>query len=279
MSVYTFKEQNEEISMCTFNHFGSSMHSHDFLELVYIEEGTATHVLGDEETVVKRGNYLIIDYGTSHKYRAIGDNTVKVINCLFLPSFLDRSLKSCRKFSEVIGNYLIKIDSGMLTQNPSQTVFEDGDGKIYALIKNMLEEFDGKSKGYIEVMRANLIEIIVRTLRQIMDTDKDYNDDKVTACMKEYVHNHFSENLSLTDISKQLNYSLSYLSIKFKRDTGMNFNDYVQRYRVEQSCTMLKNSDKKIYDIARAVGYNDLKYFNNIFKRIMGMTPYRFRKI
>ena len=167
----------------------------------------------------------------------------------------------------------------MLTQNPSQTVFEDGDGKIYALIKNMLEEFDGKSKGYIEVMRANLIEIIVRTLRQIMDTDKDYNDDKVTACMKEYVHNHFSENLSLTDISKQLNYSLSYLSIKFKRDTGVNFNDYVQRYRVEQSCTMLKNSDKKIYDIARAVGYNDLKYFNNIFKRIMGMTPYRFRKI
>ena len=200
MPVYTFKEQNEEISMCTFNHFGSSMHSHDFLELVYIEEGTATHLLGDEETVVKRGNYLIIDYGTSHKYRAIGDNTVKVINCLFLPSFLDRSLKSCRKFSEVIGNYLIKIDSGMLTQNPSQTVFEDGDGKIYALIKNMLEEFDGKSKGYIEVMRANLIEIIVRTLRQIMDTDKDYNDDKVTACMKEYVHNHFSENLSLTDV-------------------------------------------------------------------------------
>ena len=59
----------------------------------------------------------------------------------------------------------------------------------------------------------------------------------------------------------------------------MNFNDYVQRYRVEQSCTMLKNSDKKIFDIAKAVGYNDLKYFNNVFKKIMGMTPYRFRKL
>ena len=128
-------------------------------------------------------------------------------------------------------------------------------------------------------MRANLIEIIVRTLRKIMDTDREYTGDKVTLCMKEYVHNNFSENLSLTDISKQLNYSLSYLSIKFKKDTGMNFNDYVQRYRVERSCTMLKNSNKKIYDIAKAVGYTDQKYFNTVFKRIMGMTPYRFRKL
>lgn len=279
MSVYTLKEQNEEVSMCTFNHFGSSIHSHNFLELVYIEEGNATHVLNGVETTVKKGNYLIIDYGASHKYRSISDGTVKVINCLFLPSFLDKSLKNCRNFSEVIGNYLIKIDSGMLTQNPSQTVFEDVDGKIYEIIKNMLGEFDVKSKGYIEVMRANLIEIIVRTLRQIMDTDSEYTEDKITLCMKEYVHNNFSENLSLTDISKQLNYSLSYLSIKFKKDTGMNFNDYVQRYRVEQSCTMLKNSNKKIYDIAKAVGYNDLKHFNNIFKRIMGMTPYRFRRL
>lgn len=279
MSVYTLKEQNEEISMCTFNHFGSSTHSHDFLELVYIEEGRATHVLNGQESAVKKGNYLIIDYGASHKYRSIGDGTVKVINCLFLPTFLDKSLKNCRKFSEVMGNYLIKIDSGMLTQNPSQTVFCDEDGKIYDIIKNMLEEFNVKNKGYIEVMRANLIEIIVRTLRKIMDTDREYTGDKVTLCMKEYVHNNFSENLSLTDISKQLNYSLSYLSIKFKKDTGMNFNDYVQRYRVERSCTMLKNSNKKIYDIAKAVGYTDQKYFNTVFKRIMGMTPYRFRKL
>ena len=279
LSVYTLKEQNEEISMCTFNHFGSSTHSHNFLELVYIEEGKATHILDSQETTVKKGNYLIIDYDTSHKYKSIGDGTVKVINCLFLPSFLDKSLKNCRKFSEVVGNYLIKIDYGMLAKNPSQTVFEDTDGKIYEIIKNMLAEYNLKSRGYAEIMRANLIEILVRTLRQLVDTENNFKDDKITVCMKEYVQNHFNENISLTDISKRLNYSLSYLSIKFKKDTGLNFNCYVQRYRVEQSCTMLKNSNKKIYDIAKAVGYNDLKYFNNVFKKIMGMTPYRFRKL
>ncbi len=278
LSVYTMKEQNEEISMCTFKHHGTSIHSHNFLELVYIEQGSATHILDGEESTVKKGNYLIIDYGANHRYTA-DNGTVTVINCLFLPSFLDKALKNCRKFSEVMGNYLIRIEPGMLNQNPSQTVFEDADGKIYEIIKNMFDEYNVKSKGYTEIMRANLIEIIVRTLRNIMDMDSEFTEDKITSCMKEYVRNHFSESISLTDISRELNYSLSYLSIKFKKDTGVNFNDYVQRFRVEQSCTLLKNSNKKIYDIAKAVGYNDIKYFNYIFKRIMGMTPYKFRKL
>lgn len=279
MSVYTLKEQNEEISMCTFNHFGSSTHSHNFLELVYIEDGKAVHELDGEEAIVEKGNYLIIDYGANHKYKSVDGGTVKIINCVFLPSFLDKSLKNCRSFCELMGNYLIKIDSRMLTENPARTVFEDSDGKIYKLIKNMLDEYNVKNKGYSEIMRANLVEIIVRTLRNIMDTEREYTEDKLTSLMKEYVYNNFSETISLTEIAHQLNYSLSYLSIKFKKETGMNFNDYVQRYRIEQSCTMLKNSNKKISDVAKAVGYRDLKYFNEIFKRIVGMTPYRFRKL
>lgn len=278
MSVYTLKEQNEEISMCTFNHFGSSAHSHRFLELVYIEAGKAVHNLNGVEVVVAKGNYLIVDYGESHKYQSVGDGNVKVINCIFMPSFIDVSLKHCKSFMEIMGNYLIKTTPHMLTQNPTRTVFYDGDGKIYSIIKSMLTEYGEKDVGYKEIIRAQLVEIIVRTLRKITDANKLYSDNDVTLVMKEYVKNHFDECISLTEISKQLNYSLSYLSIKFKKDTGVKFNDYVQHYRVEQSLRMLKNTDKKIYDIAKAVGYNDLKHFNYIFKKIMGMTPYRFRK-
>lgn len=279
MSVFSLKELNEEISLCTFNHFGTDMHSHNFLELAYIEEGTALHTLNGENTVLRKGNYFIIDFDTQHKYKSIGNDTVKIINCLFLPSFLDKSLNKCRKFSEVTGNYLIRINYSMLTQSPSHTVFEDTDGKIYNIIKNMLSEYNNKSNGYIEILRANLIEIIVLTLRKIMDNTEYSPDDYVTRSIKEYVSKNFNENVSLTEISKKLNYSIPYLSIKFKRDTGMNFNEYVQKYRVEQSCIMLKNSNKKIYDISKAVGYNDLKYFNSVFKKMMGMTPYKFRKL
>jgi len=213
-------------------------------------------------------------------YKSSKKNSVKIINCLFLPSFLDKSLKNCKNFSELIGNYLIRIDYSMLSQNPSQTVFTDNDGKILNLIKNMLDEYNNKENGYIEVMRANLIEIIVRTLRKIMITESSvYSVDYITEYMKEYIRNNFSENISLTKVAEKLNYSLPYLSIKFKKDCGMTFNEFLRRTRIEQSCIMLKNSNKKIYDIANAVGYKDIKYFNKVFKSFTGMTPYRFRKI
>ena len=274
------KQSDEEISLCTFNHYGTGMHSHNFLELAYIEEGEVLHTLGDEQTVIKKGDYFIIDYDALHKYTSLKNGTVKIINCLFLPSFLDKSLKNCRRFSEVTGNYLIRIQYSMLTQNPSNTVFKDEDGRILSIIKNMLCEYNKKDNGYIEILRANLIEILVLTLRRIMAADAGYSGDSpITSSIKEYVRKNFSENVSLTDISKILNYSVPYLSIKFKKDTGMNFNEYVQKYRVEQSCIMLKNTDKKICVIANAVGYNDLKYFNSVFKKIMGVTPYKFRRL
>ncbi len=278
LSVYTLKEQSEEISMCTFNHYGSSIHSHKFLEILYIEDGCAVHNLNGNESVLKKGNYLIVDYGIKHKYQSMGDGNVKVINCIFIPSFIDASMKNCKSFNEITDNYLIKIKSAMLTKNPVQTVFEDHDSEIYNIFKEMLSEYSKKNVGYREIMRAQLVEIIVRTLRKILNEDKLTAEDEIISAVKGYVKNHYDETISLTEFSKKFNYSLSYLSIKFKKETGMNFNEYVQRYRVEQSMRMLKNSNKKICDVANAVGYSDLKHFTYIFKKITGLTPYRFRK-
>ena len=171
MSVYTLKQVNEEVSLCSFNHFGTDFHSHDFLELAYIEEGSVMHTIDKEVTMLKKGDYFIIDYDTLHKYKSTDNGTIKIINCLFLPSFLDKSLKNCRKFSEVTGNYLIRINKSMLTRNPSNTAFNDEDGKIYKILKNMLNEYNTKNNGYVEILRANLIEILVITLRKIMSTD------------------------------------------------------------------------------------------------------------
>lgn len=272
---------DEEVSLCAFNHYGSGTHSHNFLELAYIEEGEALHILGENrQTILKKGDYFIVDYDTPHKYTAQNNRPVKIINCLFMPSFIDKSLVNCRKFSEVIGNYLIKINYTMLTQNPSDTVFNDEDGRILNIIKNMLFEYNKKDNGYTEILRANLIEILVLTLRRIMSADADSSKDSaITSEIKEYVRKNFNRNISLTDISKNLNYSIPYLSIKFKKDTGVNFNEYIQKYRIEQSCILLKNTDKKIQEVANSVGYGDLKYFNSVFKKIIGITPYRFRRL
>jgi YesN/AraC family two-component response regulator len=60
---------------------------------------------------------------------------------------------------------------------------------------------------------------------------------------------------------------------------GMSFNEYLQKKRIEQSCRLISNTEKKITEIAEIVGYRDVKFFNQIFKKHLKMTPREFKKI
>ncbi|WP_276357309.1 response regulator transcription factor [Cohnella caldifontis] len=88
-----------------------------------------------------------------------------------------------------------------------------------------------------------------------------------------YVHGHFGEELSLEELSKKYYFNPSYFSTLFKKYTGKHFTEYVTDLRVEIARKILLESDKKIYEVAREVGYRDVKYFNKIFKKRYGLTP------
>ena len=69
-----------------------------------------------------------------------------------------------------------------------------------------------------------------------------------------------------------------YFSTLFKAETGSNFIKYLQRVRIEQAKTLLKTTKLRIGDIAVAVGYRDLKFFNKIFLSETTVTPSEYRK-
>ena len=71
---------------------------------------------------------------------------------------------------------------------------------------------------------------------------------------------------------------MPYLSRKFKETIGISFREYLQNTRIEQSCRLLVNTNKKIIDIAQSVGYDDVNFFTDIFKKKMNITPREFRK-
>ena len=71
----------------------------------------------------------------------------------------------------------------------------------------------------------------------------------------------------------------SYLSTLFKQKTGMKFIDYLNEVRIEKSKELLKDSNRKMYQISKAVGYDNPKYFFRIFKKKTGMTPEQYREM
>jgi AraC-like DNA-binding protein len=94
---------------------------------------------------------------------------------------------------------------------------------------------------------------------------------------RKFIEEHSDEKLSLRRVAKAVNIHPNYLSERFKRVTGMNFVEYVARIRFEKACGLLQNGDRRISDIAFAVGFQSLSQFNRVFKRLCGKSPTQFR--
>ena len=92
-----------------------------------------------------------------------------------------------------------------------------------------------------------------------------------------YIHDHQTEEISLSQVAKAVNMSSYYFCKMFKKVTGINFTDYVARVRIEKSKNLLLNPNLRISEIAFEVGFQSLTHFNRVFKKILGQSPTEYR--
>ena len=90
---------------------------------------------------------------------------------------------------------------------------------------------------------------------------------------RNYIEQHWAEELSLGRVARAANTSTNYFSEKFKDATGMNFVQYVARTRFEKAEALLRNADLRVSEIAFAVGFQSLSQFNRVFKKFAGKSP------
>lgn len=90
---------------------------------------------------------------------------------------------------------------------------------------------------------------------------------------RKFIHAHLDEELSLTKVAQFVNISPNYLSEKFKQVTGMNFVNYIARERVGKARELLQDPERRISEVAFAVGFQSLSQFNRVFKKLAGKSP------
>lgn len=93
-----------------------------------------------------------------------------------------------------------------------------------------------------------------------------------------YIEEHYMENIQLSDIAIVAHVSPSYLSTRFKKETGMNFTEYLVRFRINKAEELLKESNMRCREIAEKVGYFDYAHFSKIFKKYNGMSPRAYQE-
>lgn len=84
--------------------------------------------------------------------------------------------------------------------------------------------------------------------------------------------------ITLSDLAKHFHYNTSYLSTTFKKNTNMNFTDYVRNKKMEKAKDYLLHTDYSINKIARLLGYSDRSHFFQVFKAYYSVSPSDFKK-
>ncbi len=93
-----------------------------------------------------------------------------------------------------------------------------------------------------------------------------------------YVETQIPKRFSLKEAAEMAHHNPSYFSQVFKQKMNKNFVDFVTEVRIKEAQRLLSQTSLRIYEIADRLGFNDLAYFSNLFKKMAGMTPSEFRK-
>jgi len=94
---------------------------------------------------------------------------------------------------------------------------------------------------------------------------------------KQFIREHYTEHLSLHQISSIVNTSRFYFSKQFRKATGLSLTEFISRTRIEKAKNFLLNPNLRISEIAYETGFTSLTHFNRVFGKVVGESPTEYR--
>jgi two-component system response regulator YesN len=136
-----------------------------------------------------------------------------------------------------------------------------------------------------DMMKANIKEIFLnnywKMIHMVADEKKEaaLTENGMILNVIEFIRQNYDKDISLSDAADLVGITPEYLSKLFSKEMGINFSTFLGEFRVSIAKKLLAAGNYKIYEVAEMVGYKDTKYFNKVFRSIMGVSPSDYRKV
>ncbi len=149
---------------------------------------------------------------------------------------------------------------------------------------NMINEIKyNKQKELLELDSLQLIKSNIESFIESVLTlvEYQYLSPKELSVIKakSFVENNYNNKIYLKDVAKHVGFSPYYFSRLFKEIEGVNFSDYVNRYRIDMSKKYMQNFKLSLSQISEKVGYEDFSYFSSVFKKYENILPSKYRQV
>ncbi len=166
--------------------------------------------------------------------------------------------------SETLYYLYRKITSNMFTRYPGFT-----DSDMYLHIKSIMIENIFEYMNLPE-WQGSVMDYAVYLSALLKQNTKE--SPYITEALA-FIKTHFKKNINMAMVANQVSVNYTWFSEKFKEHTGVNFNEYLKRLRIEEAKKLLEKGCYKVYEVADRCGFSDVKYFMKIFREETGMSP------
>ena len=252
---FQFNAHRNFLSQTTFTN-----NWHEEIELLFVEQGQGFVIINYIPYQAKEGDIFIINSNQIHCIS--NENTV---------------VDSISVFSVIIPEQLFS-SIGVNSHN-IMFEFKISDYTAVKLFKNLIAEHEKADYLQKQSSYSALAILVIYLLRNhtIESTKKDTAFSKIQYAF-DYIKNHLSEDISGSDLAKQVGLSNGHFLRMIKKYTGFTFSDILNRSRCAQACILLCESELSLLEISIQCGYNNFSYFSRTFKKLNGVSPLKFRK-
>lgn len=267
-----------------FKEYVGIVHKHEFIEIVYIISGRATHIVDGKSYQVKKGDISVINRKEEHCFFADEEYEEKFIayDLMFTPDFLNNDILSGEDFSILSNSFLFYSlfpdENGYIRR---LNLIENCNFEFGSIFDKIYYEYKNRQTGYLNLIRVYTAELIIKLFRKIESSEKSsltQGQRDIVKSVIDYIKTNYNISIRMEDISSKLFFNKNYIGKLFKQETGMPVSDFIREIRINEACRQLKETDKIITDIAPSCGYNDMKSFYAAFKKSKGITPNEYRK-
>ncbi len=250
-------------------------HRHDFVEMLYMCQGETTHIVGGKTLTLQAGELLLLPQHTTQQSRAAGAEDIGV-NFIVLPAFFEQVLPMIGEQNTPLKRFLVDCLCGEQSDIPYLHFKVAEVAPVQNLIENLLYTFLHPTTSRRQVQQTTMGLLFLHLLEQTEHLAPPDGRQALLLEVYRYVEQHYKDG-TLEALAEALHFDPAFLSRRIKQLSGRTYTELVQQKRLSRAAFLLKNTTRKVDDIARSVGYDNISYFHRLFHKQFSCSPRQYR--
>lgn len=251
------------------------LHWHEEMELIYVKKGSGLISIDFYTYQAAAGDIFIITPGRLHAIEQKEHASMEYENIIFQPRMLLSSFSdsACNDYISSLIQHQISLPEHL---TPSWNCYPEA----AACLDQADRLCDLRPAAYPLAVKGLLFQLLFLLFphaKQNSSSHTDHHSLEKTKLILKYMETHYSEKLTIPKMAEACGFSQSHFMKFFKHSMGVPFTRYLNSYRLSIASRLLLSTSHTVLEIAEETGFENLSYFNRLFKQTYRMTPTEFR--